>query len=193
MPPKVRFQQQDIVDAAFALARKHGLDAINARSVASEIGCSTQPIFRVFENMDQLKSQVLDRAVACFGEYIDNCREQMPTAFKAVGMAYLLYAMDEPHLFHMVFLRQHNKRPSNLYTCRQDVIDCLMEQSGFERQQAELIHRHMWVFTYGLAAMLATGQLHYTKEELNEFLNMEYRSVVSGLLWEKAGQYNPPA
>ena len=192
MPPKVRFQQQDIVDAAFALARKDGIDAINARSVASEIGCSTQPIFRVFENMDQLKEKVQERAVQFFSEYIEKCRTKIPSAYKALGMAYLLFAMEEPQLFHIVFLSRNGKQPRNLFACRKEVIDCLVEKSGFNQQQAEQIHLHMWVYTYGLGAMLATEQLRYTQEELSEMLNQEYRCVVSGMLWEKASNYNPP-
>ena len=192
MPPKVRFQQQDIIDAAYVIAREKGQEAINARSVAGEIGCSTQPIFRVFENMDQLKAKVLERAIQRFEEYIKQCRAHEDSGFKAVGMAYLLYAMEEPHLFHMVFLHGPDEKKVNVYSYRHEVIDCLMEKSGFNREQSEQIHRHMWIYTYGLAALLATERMHFTPDELNGMLLQEYRAVVAGLLWEKAPEVMPP-
>ena len=193
MPPKVRFQQHNIVDAAFELARNHGLEAINARSVASEIGCSTQPIFRVFENMDQLKACVLEKAEQHFDSYINNSKSSSESVFKSVGMAYLLFAMNEPHLFQMVFLRCcENTAAKEKYGCSDHVIDTLVGKSGFDREQALIIHRHMWIYTYGLAALLMTGQLRYDKAELSNMIDMEYRAIVSILLWKDAEQISVP-
>lgn len=194
MPPKVRFQQEIIVDAAFELAKTNGLDAINARSVAGEIGCSTQPIFRVFENMDQLKKRVMEKAVQHFDTYIAKTQNSSESSFKSVGMAYLLFAMNEPHLFQMVFLRCcKSSAAREKYRCSTYVIETLVNKAGFNTEQAKIIQRHMWIYTYGLAALLMTGQLRYEKEELSDMIDMEYRAIVSGLLWEKSGQINPPA
>ena len=194
MPPKVRFQQQDIITAAYELARKHGLDAINARSVAGEIGCSTQPIFRVFENMEQLKARVFEKAIRRFSDFIEENKNCCESPFKSLGLAYLLYSMKEPHLFHMVFMRHPAEIPAEVkaFNCSELVIETLVEKSGFSKEQAEAIHLHMWVYTYGLAAMLATEQLKFTADELNELLNMEYRAVVSALICEKTKEILPP-
>lgn len=190
MPPKVRFQQQDIVTAAYELARKEGLDAINARSVAGQIGCSTQPIFRVFENMEQLKARVFEKAVRRFSDFIEENKNCCESPFKSLGMAYLLYAMEEPHLFHMVFMRHPVEKPAEVqaFNCRDLVIETLMEKSGFSAEQASAIHMHMWVYTYGLAAMLATDQFKFSTEELSNLINLEYRAVVSALTCEETKQ-----
>lgn len=183
MPPKVRFQQQDIVTAAYELARKHGLDAINARSVASEIGCSTQPIFRVFENMEQLKARVFEKAVQHFSDFIEENKNCCESQYKSLGMAYLLYATKEPHLFHMVFMRCPVGATPEVpfFQCREEVLQMLVEKASFTQEQAEAIHLHMHVYTYGLAAMLAINQVRFTTDELSELLNMEYRAVVAAL------------
>ncbi len=195
MPPKVRFKENDIVDAAYELARKKGLDAINARSVAAAIGCSTQPIFRVFENMEQLKDRVLEKAIECFSEYIDTNRQSSGAVYKSVGIAYLLFATEEPYLFQMVFLSKRDERQKAMsaFACKEVVVQTLMEQSGFSLEQAKVIHQHMWVYTYGLAAILATGQLKYTTNELNDLLMMEYRAIVAALQCKDIEQINPPA
>lgn len=194
MPPKVRFQQQDIIAAAYELARKHGLDAINARSVAGEIGCSTQPIFRVFENMEQLKSCVLEKAVQYFSDFIEENKNCCESPYKSLGMAYLLYALKEPHLFHMVFMRHPGTCASEIeaFHCKDLVIETLVQKNGFTVEQAQAIHLHMWVYTYGLAGMLATGQLAFTTEELSEMLNMEYRAVVAAQTCEETKRIRIP-
>ena len=55
MPPAIRYDRQQILEAALALVREEGAEALNARAVAKRLGCSTQPIFRAFANMDELK------------------------------------------------------------------------------------------------------------------------------------------
>ena len=58
MPPKVRISKKDIVTAAVALVRKDGVQAINARNIASALNCSTQPVFSNFATMDDLRNAV---------------------------------------------------------------------------------------------------------------------------------------
>ena len=48
MPPKVKITKEDIINAAVSLVRENGADALNARTVASLLGCSTQPVFSNF-------------------------------------------------------------------------------------------------------------------------------------------------
>ena len=52
MPPKVKITKKEIIGAGVELIRKEGAGAINARNIASALGCSTQPIFSNFSTMD---------------------------------------------------------------------------------------------------------------------------------------------
>lgn len=64
MPPKVKIQKQEIIEAAVALVRQSGPQAINARSIAAALDCSTQPIFSNFASMDALRLAVVAAADA---------------------------------------------------------------------------------------------------------------------------------
>ena len=44
MPPKVKITKENIVETAIELIKKEGEVSLNARSIASSLGCSTQPI-----------------------------------------------------------------------------------------------------------------------------------------------------
>ena len=78
MPPKIRFGREDIVSAALEIIREQGIEGVNARAVAARLGCSTQPLFREFESMEQIKEEAarlamehgnnLHRCLACGGE-----------------------------------------------------------------------------------------------------------------------------
>jgi AcrR family transcriptional regulator len=57
MPPKVKVTKEDIIQASVELVRKKGTDAINARTIASALNGSTQPIFSNFESMEELRGR----------------------------------------------------------------------------------------------------------------------------------------
>ena len=63
MPAAKRISKEAIIDAAAAVLRIGGFEAINARSVAKALGCSTQPIYLSFRNMEELKSALTQRAI----------------------------------------------------------------------------------------------------------------------------------
>ena len=56
MPAVRKVSKEQIIDAAVEVLRDDGFSAINARSVAKKLGCSTQPIYFSFKNMDELKA-----------------------------------------------------------------------------------------------------------------------------------------
>ena len=62
MPPKVRFTREAVTDAAFALVRAQGQEALNARAIARQLGCSTQPLYRTMPGMDALRAAVMEKA-----------------------------------------------------------------------------------------------------------------------------------
>ena len=70
MPPKVKIAKEDIVKTAVELVRASGEQAINARSVAAALGCSTQPVFSNFSGMEDLQGAVVKAAYARYFEFI---------------------------------------------------------------------------------------------------------------------------
>ena len=44
MPPKVKVSREEIINATVEIVRRSGAQAVNARTVAAALGCSTQPI-----------------------------------------------------------------------------------------------------------------------------------------------------
>ena len=63
MPAVKKVTREKIVDAAVRVLQEDGYSAVNARSVAKKLGCSTQPIYSEFQNMEELKAALTARAV----------------------------------------------------------------------------------------------------------------------------------
>ena len=103
MPPKIRITKEEIVKAAFEIVREKGALAVNARTVASVLNCSTQPVFSNFATMDELRLAVVEKADQLCQEYVrqETERGQYP-AYKASGMAYIRFAKEEKELFKLL-------------------------------------------------------------------------------------------
>ena len=65
MARKVTISRDMILEAALKILISDGYAAVNIKTIASEIGCSTQPVVWHFENMDGLRQALSEYA----GEY----------------------------------------------------------------------------------------------------------------------------
>ena len=106
MPPKVKVTKEDILHAAVETVRHSGAQALNARTIAAVLHCSTQPLFSNFASLDELRLAVVEQADALCGDYIrrEVARGEFPP-YKASGMAYIRFAREEKELFTLLYLR----------------------------------------------------------------------------------------
>ncbi len=182
MPPKVRFTKDDLLDAGLAIARRGGLEAINARALARELGCSTQPIFRAFDSMERVRAGVLERARAEYARFITGSAGLAATPYKAAGLAYVSFAREEPELFRMLFMCDQGKQTPAEDQSLGYVLDALVARTGFTRERAEAFHLKQWVFVHGLAAMAATRYGELPPERLDALLTEQFEA---SMLYER--------
>ena len=73
MPKKPQVSREEILRTALELVRSGGDGVLNARALAKALGCSTQPIFRNFTDMQALRAALLEeihnRYLAFVGAY----------------------------------------------------------------------------------------------------------------------------
>lgn len=95
MPAAKRFSKDEIIDAAVEVLRDGGFSSVNARSVAKKLGCSTQPIYFSFANMDELKAALTERAVLMHTRRVrDSLRahEGNDSRYSSYGMGFVKFA-----------------------------------------------------------------------------------------------------
>lgn len=156
MPPMIRYTRDAVLSAAFELVRRSGLSALNARAVAQELGSSTQPIFRLFSGMDELRAGVIDLAQETMTEYMLRALKSSDTPYLTLGIAYVNFARDESELFKVLFMRDHSMDIEKMLPIPQELVTIVQEQTGFNAEQAKILHGWLWIFTHGLAVSIAT-------------------------------------
>ena len=180
MPPKIQFSKADLLHAAFSLTRSRGLEALNARSIARELGCSTQPIFRAFRSMEEIRGEMARMSMDVYANYISRSATLAPQHYLGTGLAYILFAQEEPQLFRILFMC--DRTAEGVTTQNPDktldfVLELVMKGTGLSRERAEELHRHLWIYAHGLASMVVTRFITLTREEIVQLLRDEYRAI----------------
>ena len=70
MPPKIKITKEAIIQTTIDLVRQNGTDAINARTIANALHCSTQPIFFNFKTMEDLEKETLKTARSYYFSFL---------------------------------------------------------------------------------------------------------------------------
>ena len=179
MPPKAKITRADILQTALDLIRREGGDALNARSIAAALDCSTQPIFSNYASMEELRSAVIAAAAEICGRYIarEVAAGNYPT-YKASGIAYIRFAKEEKNLFQLLYMRDRANReePYEIKMFGQ-MQDFVQGYTGLESDRARLFHLEMWTFVHGLATMMATGSLELDMELVSVMLSDAYMGI----------------
>ncbi len=103
MPPKPKITKDMVVDAAFEVVRETGAEYINARTVAKKLNCSTQPVMYHFATIEELKKAAYAKADVYHSEYLMNIKSPQGGVMLGIGLNYIRFAIEEPHLFRFLF------------------------------------------------------------------------------------------
>jgi AcrR family transcriptional regulator len=147
------------VQAAFEIAKEHGLAGISTRGVAKRLGCSVAPIYQNFATVDELTAAVVERVRAMSGELL--AAQTGPSPFENMGKASLAFARDYPALFREMALE-----PNNYVAPHEQIEDAMASIMADDPELAEWsdaarrrLFLKMRVFQLGLSAMVANGHL----------------------------------
>ena len=182
MPAVRKVSKEQIIDAAVDVLRDDGFSAINARGVAKKLGCSTQPIYFSFRNMEELKAALTERAIQMHTQRVrDSLRihEGNDSRYSSYGMGFVKFAAEEKQLFRWLYLEGEQLGPYQNDVLTSEVISVITEEFGYEEDVARRLHQDMVYFTYGLAILANTDHLHLTEAELREAFRREFRALIA--------------
>lgn len=181
MARKESITQSDILQAAFDMAREEGYENVTARKLAARACCSTQPIFRVYHNMEELGRELYLMAACYFETYYEEFPKNNDMPFVDMGLAYIQFAKKDKHLFRLLFLSEKGFGKSQydlLNGCKGNVIRELQLAKEFGCRSPKELFMKMWIFIHGAACMSLTGDYDLQKEETVKLLEDSFRSFL---------------
>ena len=176
MARKVTFEKDYIINKSVDFIKENGIDKLSARELTKYIGCSTQPIFRLYSNMDIYKKDLkkeLDKEYNEFTEqYIDK-----ENYFLSINYAYAMYAKKENSLFKALFISDlSDKKDKN----KKELINSLKDEYNISDAKAESVYRDVSIYTKGLATNLCLKNMSISDKDLLFLINNCIKRNIKG-------------
>ena len=185
MPRSAFFTKEAIAEAGLEIIRKQGVEALTARALSRQLGCSLSPIFTVFEDMDKIKAAVRQGAAALFSDYVKDILDYQP-AFKEYGMRLIRFAKQEQNIFQL-FLERGNSLMDNAPAMALKCLDEIKESYQLTDSQILILYRQLWAFTCGIAVLATQSPEDYPEELISGMISTQFLSTLSFL---KSGGVN---
>ena len=188
MPAIRKTSKEAIINAAVDVLRESGAAALNARNVAKKLGCSTQPIYLCFQNMEDLKAAMTRQAIALHTQSVrewlhilnadDSCYRQH-SYYSSYGIGFVKFAALEKHLFRWLYLGGGQPGPHQDDVLLPEIIAAIVNEYGYSEELAEKLHRDMTYYSYGLAILANTSHLNLTDAELLASFRREFTALAA--------------
>ena len=182
MPAKAKVTREMIVDAAFAVARETGAETISARTVSERLHCSTQPVMYHFATIEELKRTVYAKADQYHSDYLMRIKKPQKGAALGIGMNYIRFAIEEPHLFRFLFQSGYAVENSLLEMVDSEelkpVLAAMEGALGMDAERTKQVFLTIALFAHGYASILANNGLDYDEALVASHLERAYRGAV---------------
>lgn len=180
MARKKEIHKQRILDAAYKLAVRGGIESLTARNIAKAVNCSTQPIYLEFENMQDLRNQVLARIS---DELKSNTLQQNFTGEPLIDLdlSYLYFAKEHVDLFRAMFVDGKFGNQMIVDTLMGLGIEKFKQQFDAEQYSDERL-KHIvianWIAATGLATLLINKMANFTQAQMVSVLKAQIHDAM---------------
>lgn len=176
--PKAKVTRDMVIEAAFAIARTAGAEQVKARTVSQELGCSTQPVMYHFATIEALKRAVYAKADRYHSDYLMET-EDVPLG---IGLNYIRFAIEEPHLFRFLFqsgFAVEGSLPEMLDSADlEPILSAMQGVLGLGAGQTKEVFLTVALFTHGYASIIANNRLEFDEAAVSKHLERVWEGAV---------------
>ncbi|MDT2639067.1 TetR/AcrR family transcriptional regulator [Enterococcus dongliensis] len=155
-----RVLRSQIIDGAYQLIINEGFKKFHARNIAQHIACSTQPIYREFANLAELKTVLTNRILVKYSDFLE---DQEPKSLQALSNTIMNYALDYPEEFQRFFLQD-----SDTIQLVKQVTKEVFTANKLEKNN-DLFFDFFWQYCIGKAALAINNANHTPDLEEDRF------------------------
>ena len=182
MPTKIKISKEMILETAFEIVRKNGIEKLSNRELANKLNCSIRPIYYQFENSEELQKELYRKIEKYFYKFLlDNMIEDIPK-YKQVGINYIKFAKKEQKLFQTLFLNDTGLTP-NAFVSKdgddyKELEKLIKISTKLEEEDIKSFHTKMWIFCHGIATLVANDTVSLTDEQIEQLLSYQFQVLM---------------
>ena len=182
MSKNVTITKEMILASAFDIVREKGLEGISNRELAKKLNCSIRPIYYQFQNAEELYNELYVEIEKYFYKFLmDNMNDEMPK-YKQVGINYIKFAKEEKELFKILFMSEIDLGLNDFITKDMEDFKELSKlikiSTNLNDEDIESFHIKMWIFSHGLATLVASSTINISDKQLKQLLSLEFQALM---------------
>lgn len=173
-----RITKNMIVDAALEIFRAEGFEAVTSRRIALRLGCSTQPIYFEYKNIDELKGDIIKKVVEQLGELFSSVSgDSDEFVYRSFGLSFLKFVQTDPFVFRQIYIVEGKigKQVDDLRMPK--VLDILENKYGYKKETAIAINNMAACSLMGMAVFISSGYKKVSENEIMKNLELLFGSV----------------
>ena len=175
-----RITKNMIVDAALEIFRAEGFESVTSRRIALRLGCSTQPIYFEYKNMDELKDDIIKKVVEQLDELFSSVSgDSDEFVYRSFGLSFLKFVQADPFVFRQIYIVD-GKIGRQVDNLRMPIIlDILENKYGYKKETALAIHKMASCSLMGMAVFVSSGYKKISEDEMQKNLGILFASICS--------------
>jgi AcrR family transcriptional regulator len=182
MSKNVTITKEMILASAFDIVREKGLEGISNRELAKKLNCSIRPIYYQFQNVEELYNELYVEIEKYFYKFLmDNMNDDMPK-YKQVGLNYIKFAKEEKEFFKILFMSEVDLGLNDFIAKDMEDFKELSKlikiSTNLNDEDIESFHIKMWIFSHGLATLVASSTLNISDKQLKQLLSLEFQALM---------------
>lgn len=182
MSKNVTITKEMILASAFDIVREKGLEGISNRELAKKLNCSIRPIYYQFQNVEELYNELYVEIEKYFYKFLmDNMNDDMPK-YKQVGINYIKFAKEEKEFFKILFMSEIDLGLNDFIAKDMEDFKELSKlikiSTNLNDEDIESFHIKMWIFSHGLATLVASSTLNISDKQLKQLLSLEFQALM---------------
>ena len=175
MPPKAKITKEMIVDTAFQIVQKEGVEKVTARSISEQLHCSTQPVLYYFATVEDIKRTVYKKADEYHTAYIMDIDTDFDNPMLAIGMKYIKFAIEERNTFRFLFQSNEFLGISMLDLMESaellPILTVLQKELDMSMEDTKEVFSTLFIYAHGYASLYANNAMIY--DELSVMRSLE--------------------
>ena len=129
------------------------------------------------------KEQINTTMALALMKHLFNQGKISEKVYKKIGMSYIQFAKDFPEFFKILFMQQTNQKVE--YFMRTDTMYDQIIQAGqkmthLSYEEQEKFHIKVWIFTHGIACLVATNTVQLSEQEIADLLGTTVMEMMLG-------------
>ncbi len=182
LPKTKKITKENILDCALKIIKEKGMEGLNVRLIAKRLNCSIQPIYYQFSNFEDLKEQAYKHIYEIYQNMMISNIGKVH-GYKEMGLAYIHFASMYPEYFKLIFMQQTDLDAEKFIMADHSGSKVLLEGmklTNLSKEEQKKFHIKVWIFTHGIATLVATGTIKISDYEINKLLEDTVRELLIG-------------